>query len=176
MARSRRHSSAPLTDLRFPVDGSADGEGWSLALRADTAGTIKLAHLRAIAGDGSTESTFGEVRGMTRSCLYMIPADHEPGHALYGPYLVLDPGRYVIRWCAFADQPGDANEPVLDLEILSGATVAMREAVVRGDLGVMRETRFEFARGIAQWPFEFRVSRHRSANLVLSYARLFREN
>jgi hypothetical protein len=47
---------------------------------------------------------------------------------------------------------------------------------VRGDLGVVRETRFEFARGTAQWPFEFRLSRHRKANLVLSYARLFREN
>jgi len=89
---------------------------------------------------------------------------------------VLDPGRYVVRWCAFADQPGDANEPVLEIEIISGATVVMREAVVRGDLGVMRETRFELARAIAQRPFEFRLSHYRRANLVLPYARLFHEN
>ena len=156
--------------LRVP-----EGEGAvELVVRPKKAGLVQLASIAALSPDGDVANCdYGGLPGIRSRDFLLIPADAEPGHAIYGPYVPLTRGAYFVQWRGFAAGEGPADQLVLTLEILTGEEVVVCRDILRADLDLALEENFEVKSGPDGLPFQFRLSHHGAADVVLLSARLF---
>jgi len=133
-----------------------------------------LASIAALSPDGDVANCdYGGLPGIRSRDFLLIPADAEPGHAIYGPYVPLTRGAYFVQWRGFAAGEGPADQLVLTLEILTGEEVVVCRDILRADLDLALEENFEVKSGPDGLPFQFRLSHHGASDVGLLSARLF---